>query len=155
MEKLIEKDRNTGKKTFSLWTKRYLSIIGKILIVKILRLNLSVHHMQSIGMHDNVFCRIIRIMFRFIWITWYTNTRVFEKIRRSVLASPFKFGGLNNYDNVKEKQTSNVIQWAKKLIRDKNKARTRMPYKFLEGIGGIWVFQANERLTLNLKSILE
>ena len=51
----------------SLWSKRHLSILGKITILKSFGLSLFIYTMQSIGICEEKLLEINKICFRFIW----------------------------------------------------------------------------------------
>ena len=55
------------KRICSLWSKRNLSILGKITILKSFGLSLFIYTMQSIGISDEKLQEINTIFFRFIW----------------------------------------------------------------------------------------
>ena len=76
------------------WSKRGLSIIGKIHIIKTFALSGFVHLMQSIGMPDWVEQKLNTLFFRFLWKNNNNNTKAHEKVKRKVLCNEFEYGGL-------------------------------------------------------------
>lgn len=57
---------NTMKRTINQWSKRNLSIYGKIIIAKTFLISQFVYIMQSIGLPDHVLTSINRDLFRFL-----------------------------------------------------------------------------------------
>ena len=80
------------ERTLNLWSKRNLSIIGKIQIIKTLIISHLNYVMESISIPMPVLSDINRRLFRFIWRKRYTNKRAVEKVKRTVICSPYEKG---------------------------------------------------------------
>ena len=129
------------QKLFGLWSKRDLSLIGKILIIKTFGLSQFVYLMQSIGIPTKVLQRINRIFFSFLWKRRFTNRRAFEKVKRKTMCSTQEHGGLNMI-NIELMQTSFMLDWGCKIIREDEGSWKYAPLQFLKKVGGIKVFDS-------------
>ena len=115
------------KRTISLWSRRNLSIYGKILIAKTFIISQFIYIMQSIGIPDNTLTRINRELFAFIWKKKYNNKKAFEKIKRKILTQDFDKGGLKMLD-MKTLQEALYLTWVPKLVNRQEKQNTWKAY---------------------------
>ena len=99
----------------ALWTKRNLSITGKICIIKTFLLSQLVYIIQALSIPEHILNKINTIIFRFLWKKKNTNTRAFEKIKRSTICNGFEYGGLTMI-NIVDMQKSFQISWITKLL---------------------------------------
>ena len=98
--------------------------------------------MQCIGIPSEALKRINQISFRFIWKRRYTNTKAFEKIKRTVMCSPYSFGGMNMI-NIMDFQASLYLHWAERLITKSSESWTLIPLASLKDVGGLSVFRSS------------
>ena len=103
------------EKTIQDWSKRDLSIHGKILITKTFLMSQLTYIMQSIGIPESVLKKINTLLYKFVWQRKYSNRRAFEKVKRKVMESDYDKGGLNMV-NMMDTQHSAYLQWAGKLF---------------------------------------
>ena len=96
------------------WSKRDLSIQGKVVVVKTFLISQLVFIMQSIGLPRAALQKINRMLYKFIWQKKFSNRRAFEKVKRNVLEAEYNKGGLNMI-NVNDFQNHFYLQWAGKL----------------------------------------
>ena len=75
------------KRVCSLWSRRILTLQGKVLILKVYGLSMFVNIIQSIGIIDENICKINNIFFRFIWSKNPSDIKVIERVKRSFLCS--------------------------------------------------------------------
>ena len=127
----------------SLWGKRYLTIIGRITIIKSFGISLFIYLMQSIGIGEENLKKINTIIYSFIWNPRASRgKKVTEKIKREILNKNYEQGGMNMIDLVKL-QDSFLLKWADRLFsssRDSWKDTTNV---FFERIGGISAFRSD------------
>ena len=117
------------QKLFGVWSRRDLSLIGKILIIKTFGLSQFVYLMQSVGMPTDVLQRINRIFFSSLWKRRFTNRRAFEKVKRKTMCSTQEHGGLKMI-NIKLMQTSFMLDWACKIMREEAGSWKYAPLQF-------------------------
>ena len=126
----------------SLWSRRILTIQGKILIIKVYGLSLFVNVIQSIGLTESSIKRINKIFFRFIWNKTNSEKRVVERVKRSILCNAKAEGGLGMI-NLEFFQQSFLLRWAEKLL-DKDDADWKYAaLKSLDKVGGIAAFKSS------------
>ena len=127
----------------SLWGKRYLTIIGRITIIKSFGISLFIYLMQSIGIGEENLKKINTIIYSFIWNPRASRgKKVTEKIKREILNKNYEQGGMNMIDLVKL-QDSFLLKWADRLFsssRDSWKDTTNV---FFEKVGGIAAFRSD------------
>ena len=124
------------------WSKRNLSIIGKIIILKTFGISIFTHVMNSIGIDAIRMTQIDKIMFSFIWKKSMSNTRTIEKVKREILYNNKKEGGLKMI-NLKSFQEGFYLKWAEQLLNDENKEWKSAARGFFIQLGGISVFKSN------------
>ena len=96
------------------WSKRDLSIHGKIVVTKTFLLSQIIFIMQSIGMPEIALNTINTLLYKFIWQRRHSNRRAFEKVKRVVMEADYESGGLKMI-NVCKLQKHFYLQWAGKL----------------------------------------
>ena len=96
-----------------LWSKRDLSIMGKIVIVKCFLVSQLIYVMQAIGLPEKVLIDVNRQFYKFIRQKRFSNRKAFEKVKRVIVEGnledgrlkwsmsfiyrkPFTFNGLEN-----------------------------------------------------------
>ena len=103
------------------WSRRNLSIIGKILVAKTFIISQFIYTMQAVGLPEDILTEINRILFTFIWKKRYSNKKAFEKVKRKVLTQDFDQGGLKMID-MKILQDALYLTWIPRLISSENNA---------------------------------
>ena len=76
------------------WSRRGLSILGKILIVKTFGVSQIVYLMQSMNLSDADFKKLKHILYKFIWNRHYLAAKAPERIKREITNKPILEGGL-------------------------------------------------------------
>ena len=89
---------NKMKRMISNWEKRNLGLIGKICVIKSFLISQFVYILQAINIPDKTIETINTILFRFLWRKKNCNKKAFEKVKRKVMCSDIKKGGLNMID---------------------------------------------------------
>jgi hypothetical protein len=128
------------------WSKRNLSIMGKICIVKSLLLSQYIYSMQSLDAPEDILKKINTMLFRFIWKKKYSNTRAFEKVKRKVMCKEYEKGGLNMID-VFDVQKSFLLAWANRLLAEKDEQWKSVPNELFSRLG-----KSNCCFSSNMKS---
>ena len=127
----------------TLWGKRYLTIIGRITILKSFGISLFIYLMQSIGISEEYLKKINLIMYRFIWSpNAQKGKKVTEKIKRETLTKEFRLGGLNMIDLFKL-QDSFLITWADRLFDSSDSSGKDIALIFFENVGGLAAFMSD------------
>ena len=125
-----------------LWEKRNLTQIGRITVLKAFGISLFIYIMQSISIKAEILDRINKILFKFIWNTNPSNNKkVIEKVKRDIVCSDYKEGGLNMID-VFKMQNSFLLKWADRLINDEETAWKIFPLTYFKEVGGLAVFKS-------------
>ena len=68
-----------NKKTIAQWSRRNLSIYGKIVIAKTFLISQFIYIMQSIGLPNNILHNINRALYSFLWKKNYNNKKKYLK----------------------------------------------------------------------------
>ena len=77
-----ESKTDNMKLTMKLWSRRNLSIYGKILIAKTFIISKFIYTMQSIGIPDDILTKINRELFAFTWKKNHNNKKAVKKVKR-------------------------------------------------------------------------
>jgi exonuclease III len=99
------------------WSKRDLSMHGKIVVIKTFMISQFTYVMQSVGLPRHILIQINTILYKFLWKRKFNNKRAFEKVKRKVLQMEYSQGGLNMVDMV-DIQKSFMLQWMYRLHKD-------------------------------------
>ena len=77
------------------WSKRHLSIQGKVIALKEFLVSQLAYVMQSIGLPRLALQKINRLLYKILWQKRLSSRRAFEKVKRKVLKAEHSKGGLN------------------------------------------------------------
>ena len=139
----LEKIKNLIK----MWSRRYLSIHGKIVIVKSFLISQLVFIMQSIGLPEKILSEINRILYKFIWQRKFSNKKAFEKVKRKVMEGEVNEGGLKMV-NVIDLQSCFYLQWIGRLYRSGDENWSFIPKWYFQSVAnGNNIFDVNCRPT--------
>jgi hypothetical protein len=83
---------------FKNWSRRSLSTLGKILIVKTFGISQLVYIMQSLTLSEKHFKAVNHIMYKFIWNRHYLAAKAPERVNRNTTNKPFLYGGFGMLD---------------------------------------------------------
>ena len=128
-----------------MWSRRHLTLFGKVTIIKTFGISQFVYVMKSIGIPTHVLQRVNKMLYSFIWGKDFKNGRTFEKISRRSLCEEIESGGLSMIDII-EMQNTFYIKWALRLLAQKEERWTFVPRKILQCVGGEKVFLSNVEL---------
>ena len=132
----------TVKKIFREWSKRNVSLIGKILIIKTFGLSQFIFLMKSIVLPQNVLREINTMFFKFLWSNSPINNNASEKIKRTIMYNDYSSGGLKMIDIIKF-QESIMLEWVEKLLSREMCNWKTLPIFFFKHLGGLNVFRCN------------
>ena len=80
------------------WSRRGLSILGKILILKTFGVSQIIYLMQSMVLKDVDFKRLNSLLYKFIWNRHFGAAKAPDRIKREIINTPIKFGGFGMLD---------------------------------------------------------
>ena len=129
---------------------RYLSIIGKITVVKCLLMPQFLYLMQSTILPTHILDRINTVLFKYIWSKNTTDIkhendfkRIPEKIKRSTMIQGYEHGGLKMID-MKSMQHTLAIKWISKISKESNGSFQLIPKYYYNQISPkLSIFQSN------------
>ena len=124
------------------WSKRNLTIIGKIHVVKTFGLSQMVFLMKSIDVPREVLDQVNTLFFKFIWKKQLDEKKAFEKVKRRVLCNDKQDGGLRMLD-MNLFQDSILLEWAEELlVSDDRNPWADVASHCFEKLGGKTVFKS-------------
>lgn len=129
-------------KICDLWSKRQLSIAGKIIILKTYGLSLFTYLIRSIGISEEHLTYIERIFFRFIWKDKFDNKKACERVSREKIMKRLDKGGLNMI-NIREYQNSFYLEWAERYINENRASWKVAPDTYYYSVGRQLAFNSN------------
>lgn len=130
------------EKLCKLWSKRNLSIIGKIIVIKTFGISLFTHVINSIGIDTETISTINKILYKFIWNNSNTDKKTIEKVKRTTLCNKKHEGGLNMID-LSDFQAGFYLKWAEQLINTEQYEWKTAAISFFKPLGGISVFKSS------------
>ena len=87
-------------KHFKNWSRRNLSTLGKILIVKCFGISQFIYLLQSLCIEKVHYKKLNAILYKFIWNRHYLAAKAPERIKREIVNTPIRMGGLGMLDIV-------------------------------------------------------
>ena len=129
------------QRIFGLWSRRDLSIIGKVLIIKTFGLSQLIFLFQSLILPRKVIDLVNTIFFRFLWKKRYNNKRAFEKVKRKVMFNDLDSGGLKMV-NLLIFQDAILLRWAEALLSEGHQSWKDLALCFFVHVGGRVVFKS-------------
>ena len=99
------------------WSKRDLSIHGKIVVTKTFLISQLIFVMQSVGLPETVLNKVNTILYKFIWQKVHSNKKAFEKVKRTVMEADYHEGGLKMI-NLVTMQKCMYLQWVGRLYNE-------------------------------------
>ena len=102
----LMRDENVGdvmnkiEQIFRKWSRRSLSTLGKILIVKCFGISQIIYLMQSLNLNVMHFKKLNSLLYKFIWNRNYLAAKAPERIKRDIVNTPIKQGGFGMLDIV-------------------------------------------------------
>ena len=119
------------------WSKRNLSILGKVLIIKALIIPIFTFIVSSYVFSEKYKKEIESKCFKFIW-----NGKP-DKVKRNTLIGDFEKGGLKMVD-IESYFISLKASWISRLADSKFSNRKLIPLTYLNAFGKIWlIFKMN------------
>ena len=94
----VEAVRKKIDKHLRSWSRRNLSLLGKILIVKTFGISQIIFIMQSIVLLPVHLKALNNLLYKFIWNKHYLAAKAPERIKREIVNKPIKLGGLGMLD---------------------------------------------------------
>ena len=85
-------------KQMKMWSRRNLSILGKILVVKTFGISQAIFLMQSMKLNESDYKKLNALLYKFIWNRYYLAAKAPERIKREITNKPVKLGGLGMLD---------------------------------------------------------
>ena len=123
------------------WSKRDISIMGKILVIKTFALSQLIFIMKSLILPPKVITEINGYIYNFLWSKKFNNGRTTEKIRRQVMISDYQSGGLKMVD-LCSFQDSILLEWAEALLSGDRHIWKIFPKISFSKVGGLAVFKS-------------
>ena len=96
------------------WSKRNLSISGKLCIIKTFLISQFVYPMQALCAPTQILQKLNTTLLRYLWKKKYSNTKAFEKVKRTVMCNTVEEGGISMI-NIHDMQLSFMLSWAANL----------------------------------------
>ena len=90
------------------WSRRHLTLLGKILILKTFAISQVVFLMQSMMLEDKSLKRINQLLFKFLWNKNFNAAKAPDRIKREVVLTPCKYGGFGMLDIFKMNESFNI-----------------------------------------------
>jgi hypothetical protein len=141
---------------FLQWSKRHLSLLGRIQIYKTFGLSQFLYHLAVCELGDNDWKAIYNKIYKFLWNRNYAGNLAPDRIKREVLYSSIKRGGFGMLD-IKEVVTALRLHRHFILLRNNNlHPMSELIAKLSEGIGYLGIkplLEVDEILKLNLKAL--
>ena len=86
------------EKHFKSWSRRNLSTLGKILIVKSFGISQIIFMLQSMKLEPVDFKKLNMSLYKFIWNRHYLAAKAPERVKREIVNTPIKLGGFGMLD---------------------------------------------------------
>ena len=107
-EKNVDKVIAAMTRHLTQWSRRHLTLLGKILILKTFAISQVVFLMQSLLLDDKSLKRINQLLFKFLWNKNFNAPKAPDRIKREILLTPCKYGGFGMLDICKMNKSFNI-----------------------------------------------
>ena len=100
----VREERNVDKvvvameKHLTNWSRRHLTLYGKILIAKTYAISQVVFLMQSMTLEDKSLKRINKVLFKFLWNKNFNAAKAPDRVKREIVVTSCKLGGFGMTD---------------------------------------------------------
>ena len=100
----LREERNLDKVVASItkhlmnWSRRHLTLYGKILILKTYAISQAVFLMQSMFLNEKSLIKINQLLFKFLWNKNFNNAKAPDRIKRETMLTPTSLGGFGMTD---------------------------------------------------------
>ena len=100
----IREERNREKvieamqKHLACWSRRHLTLLGKILIIKTFAVSQAIFLMQSLMLQDKSLKAINNLLYKFLWNKNFFGAKAPDRIQRKIMVTPVKDGGFGMMD---------------------------------------------------------
>ena len=115
------------------WSRRDLSIHGKIVVIKTFLMSQLIFVMQAIGLPEDILNKVNTMLYTFLWQRKHSNKKAYEKVKRTVMESDYEAGGLKMV-NVVTLQKCMYLQWVGRLYSETEANWTAIPKWHLNNI---------------------
>ena len=139
-ENYLERIENV-KRILGTWSKRNLSFIGKLHVLKTFGMSQFVFIMKSVGLSKPILKEINYIFYSFLWKQKMDGKKPRERVRRTVVCSDYEKGGLKMID-METLQESIMLEWAECLMSEGNKEWKDIALFFFRHLGGRSAFRS-------------
>ena len=135
------------------WSKRNLSIKGKIIVTKTFLISQAIYKIQSISLPEQIINELNTMLFSFIWRKKISNKKAYEPLKRHILCLEEEKGGLKMI-NIKNMRDSFFINWAITLLNNPTSYYMKLPNYFLQSGKGLEYLRINPKKfqPMNIKS---
>ena len=89
----VQKVYDSMERHLKTWSQRSLTLLGKILIIKTFAMSQAIFLLQSMSISDRSIKKLMAIIFKYLWNKNFNAERAPDRIKRSVMLTPVKYGG--------------------------------------------------------------
>ena len=129
------------KRILGQWSRRNISFIGKMHVIKTFGISQLIFIMKSIGLSKPILKEINYLFYSFLWKKKMDGKKPCEKVRRNVVCANYEHGGLKMIDMV-TLQDSIMLEWAEALMSEGEQEWKEIAMFFFRQLGGKTVFKS-------------
>ena len=100
------------------WSRRHLTLLGKILILKTFAISQVIFTMQSITLSDNSLKKINALIYKYLWNKNFNASKAPDRIKRSIVTTPVSRGGLGMIDLVEVGKSLDLRAYGRLLVSE-------------------------------------
>ena len=89
----VQKCVESMERLLTAWSSRHLTLLGRILIIKTFAISQLIFLLQSMSIKDASIKKLTGIVFKYLWNKNFRGNRAPERLKRSIMYAPIKFGG--------------------------------------------------------------
>ena len=94
----VQMRMDSTEKILKMWSTRQLSLLGRILIIKTFAISQFVFLLQSMKIWEPNLKKVERLFFKYLWNRNFSGNRAPERLKRSIMLTPMKYGGFGLMD---------------------------------------------------------
>ena len=94
----VQMRMDSTEKILKMWSTIQLSLLGRILIIKTFAISQFVFLLQSMKIWEPNLKKVERLFFKYLWNRNFSGNRAPERLKRSIMLTPMKYGGFGLMD---------------------------------------------------------
>ena len=112
----VRKCVDSMERLLKAWSTRSLTLIGRILIIKTFAISQCIYLMQSMSLNDASLKKFNNVVYKYLWNKNFGGNRAPERLKRSIMQVPVKYGGFGMTELSKFKDSLDLKSYGRLIV---------------------------------------